>query len=364
MNGHLTDKHYLQLTLDYAKNRQGFCAPNPAVGALVVKNEEIISSGYHQGCGQAHAEVNALVHFAEGELADATVYISLEPCCHQGRTPPCTDLLIRHRPKRIVFAYYDPNPEVAGKGQALLEAAGIRCEYLEIPAISLFYRAYAHWQRTQRPWVIVKLALSQDEKIAGEKGEPVALTQRSLQRFTHQQRQNADALLTTARTIQADDPHLNVRCSDNYAKPLYILDSYLNTPSSAKIFNTCSEVIIFHQANVEAERRASLIQRGAQCRIIGHDTEGLNLKAVLASIGQDGRHQLWVEAGGRCAQALLMQQLVHTLYLYQSSKTLGENAVAAFHSGLNQALLMERATCYQQHKIGDEIAYQLEFEVP
>jgi 3,4-dihydroxy 2-butanone 4-phosphate synthase/GTP cyclohydrolase II len=364
MNRQQIHRDYLRLALQQAQIRRGFCAPNPAVGAVVVDGQgHLLAQGYHLGCGYAHAEVDALAACADLDLQDATVYVTLEPCCHQGRTPPCTDLLIRRQVKRVIFAYLDPNPQVAGQGQRLLQAAGVDCQHIPLDAIDDFYRSYTHWQQQGTPWVTVKLALSADEKIAGPNGETVVITGQHAQQFTHTQRQKADAILSTAQTVIADNPQLNVRLESAYRKPLYLLDSELRTPLTAKIWATCEAVTIFHAEQACPQRLKMLRQHGADCRCIASDAQGLDLSAVLTSIGHDGVHDLWVEAGGRCSQALWAVGGVRTLYMYQSEKYLGEQALPAFREGLNYQTLCQQATQVHCASLGDDRMSCLQFGV-
>lgn len=320
-------------TLSLARTREGFCAPNPSVGAVVVRAGEIIARGCHFAAGHPHAEVEALKNVSD--LADCTLYVSLEPCSHTGkRTPPCAQMLIERGVKRVVFAYLDPNPQVAGRGAALLREAGVECLHLPLPEIDAFYEPYAHWTRTHRPFTTAKLALTLDGKI-GLDDLPVAITGESLQQQTHLARRNADAILTTARTVRADDPALNSRLDPEapVGKPLYVLDARAETPVEARIFQTASEVTIFVQ---EPNARATaLAEKGARIVVLpaeGLYSERLSLPAALERIGADGRHTLWIEAGGRLFQSLHEQALLQRALLYVAPKWLGEQGVPAFRA--------------------------------
>src|SRR3990167_2136538 len=167
--------HRLKQALSLAESQRGFCAPNPSVGALVVKEGELIAEGVHRGPMKPHAEVEA-IHHAGNQAEGASLYVTLEPCCHWGRTPPCTDLIVKSRIKAVYYAFQDPNPKVAGQGAKQLQAAGIECHSVELPEVTDFYRSYHYWIREGRPWVTAKLAISLDGKIAGPHGEPVSLT--------------------------------------------------------------------------------------------------------------------------------------------------------------------------------------------
>jgi diaminohydroxyphosphoribosylaminopyrimidine deaminase / 5-amino-6-(5-phosphoribosylamino)uracil reductase len=255
--------------------------------------------------GAPHAEVAALADLTPEETAGAQLYITLEPCCHWGKTPPCTDLIIRHKISHVIYGFRDPHPAVAGKGQQILLDAGINCSHQPLPEIDAFYASYDYWLKTGRPWVTAKLALSLDGCIAGEKGEPMTLTGSAAQQFTHRQRLQSDAILTTARTICRDNPQLNIRLENQVTtKPIYVLDRHKEVLPSARIFKTGAPVILLQ--------------------------EDITLREILDKIGKDGIHDLWVEAGGTCFSAFIEAKLVQRAFIYVAPIWLGEQAQRAF----------------------------------
>ncbi len=321
---------HLHQAYELAKLRRGFCSPNPSVGAVIVKNNKILATGYHQGAGSPHAEPDALKKL-NNSAQGATLYVTLEPCCHFGRTPPCTNAIIKAGIQRVVYGFHDPNPLVAGKGEAQLKAAGITCDYLPLPEITHFYESYHYWQTTKKPFITAKIALSLDGKIAGKSGEPIQITGEALKEFTHYSRQNSDAILTTAKTIIQDDPRLNVRTEDEViAKPLYILDTALTLQTTAKIFKTAKSVTIFYtdDKNHDSERLEALAAEGATCVAMKSNQHGLDLNQVISHIGQDGIHDLWIEAGGKCFSAFLREKLLKKAYIYIAPKWIGEGQMA------------------------------------
>lgn len=326
---------HLQQALDLAKRGKGFCAPNPAVGAIVVKKDRVLGEGYHAKAGTPHAEIHALA--VAGEHAKgATLYVTLEPCCHIGRTPPCTEAIRAAGIAHVYFAYLDPNPLVAGQGQAWLNRQGILCEHLPLTTIDDFYRSYQHWMRTQTPWVTAKLAQSLDGKIAGHQGEPIALTNAALQPITHAHRQKSDALLTSVKTIIHDDPLLNVRLDHPpLAKKIYVLDRQLRFPLSAKILKTAESITVFHEEACTPESLKQLTNAGIRCLTVPVTEQGLNLHTICALIGKEGIHDLWVEAGGQVFYSFLQERLLQEAYLYITPQLLGTQAQSAFTSPLN-----------------------------
>jgi len=321
-------ENFLKRALTLAQQRRGFCAPNPSVGAVLVKDGQIISEGFHESAGKNHAEVVVLNQTTNAKIS--TLFLTLEPCGHHGRTPPCTDKIIESGVSKVVYAFSDPNPLVSGLGTGKLRAAGIECEQLALPEIDNFYQSYVHWTENKTPWVTAKLATSLDGKIAGPNGERINITEKEANQFTHENRLKSDAILTTAKTIAADDPLLNARNTANTVKkPLYILDSNLKTPLNAKIFESCKKVTIFYY-HLDAYRLDALQKRGAACISVVNDETGLDLTQVLNKIGEDGIHDLWVEAGGACFNAFARQGLLNKAFICIAPKTLGSDALGGF----------------------------------
>ena len=320
----------MQRALQQAKQARGMTAPNPAVGAVLVRDGKVISEGYHHAAGQAHAEVEALKN-TEEDLGDAALYVTLEPCCHQGKTPPCTDLIIEKKVSAVYFATLDPNPKVAGKGMQTLLDAGVKCEHKPLKDIDDFYKSYCYWQKTGMPWVNLKIALSSDRKVAGINKEPVAITGVEANHFTHQMRKQADAILTTVETVINDDPNLNVRLADVSKKTVYVLDRNLRLPCDAKIFTTAEKIIVLHAKSADQKKHETLVARGVHCIELGCENQKLNLREALEAIGKNGCHELWVEVGPICFESFIELGLANTVYVCCSNKKLGPDAYGLKH---------------------------------
>jgi diaminohydroxyphosphoribosylaminopyrimidine deaminase / 5-amino-6-(5-phosphoribosylamino)uracil reductase len=329
-----TASHYLKSALALAEIRRGFCAPNPCVGAILVKDNKIIASGYHWASGSAHAEVETINKIEPSLVRGATLYVTLQPCCHTAKkTPPCTDLIIKSGIVKVIYGFRDPNPAVNDNADKILQQAGIECIQHPLSAIDSFYESYAFWWKHKKPFTTAKLAMSLDGKIAGENGKRVQLTGNIAQEFTHQQRKQTDAILTTAKTICFDNPLLNCRLNDEvYKKPLYILDTHLSITTSAKIFNSAEPITIFHDANLSKQHQQRLQQHDIRFIPIKSDKNDLNLVAVLEQIGLDGKIDLWIEAGGHSFQAFIKSGLLQHAFIYVAPVWLGENAQTAFTS--------------------------------
>lgn len=331
---------YLLLALQQAEQGLGVCAPNPAVGAVIVKQGEVIAQGYHRGPGTDHAEVDAIKQCED--LQDCTLYVTLEPCCHTGRTPPCTKAIIDAGISRVVFASHDPNRHVAETGQQVLNAAGIACSQMAIPEIERFYAPYFYWLKHEMPWLTGKLAMSFDAKIAGPGGKPVKITGEHLARLTHQCRLKADALLTTVKTVMADNPSFNVRLADRtLKKPLYILDGRAELPLHAKVFDTTQSITIFHAPDAELSAIEALQEKNVSCVPVPYNA-GLDLSAVKAYLGKVGLHHVWLESGGSALSAFMQARLLDELLLYIAPRLLGRNAYRAFTQVMQFERLVSR----------------------
>lgn len=351
-----TDLIHLNHALELAKLQCGFCSPNPSVGAVLVNHSnEVIATGYHLGSGSPHAEMNALQKLSM-RAHGATIYITLEPCCHWGKTPPCTDALIQSGIKRVVYGYRDPNPLVYGKSESLLQAAGIICEFVSVPEIDAFYESYHHWQINKRPFITAKIALSLNGMIAGKSGERIQITGPELQEFTHFFRKSTDAILTTINTIRYDDPQLNVRYQNQiFSKPIYILDSDLQLPRKAAIFNTAQSITVFHGVNANLASRQELLNLSVRCIAVDSSWNGLNLHQVVHLIGQDGIHSLWIEAGGECFASFVAEKLLQRAFIYIAPRWLHEGKIA-FTDGIT---LDENIRKLHWRQIGNDVLCEI-----
>lgn len=352
--------NYLQQALTLAQKKRGFCAPNPSVGAVVVKNNHIIATGYHSGAGKAHAEVEALKQLSEEESAGAAIYITLEPCCHQGKTPPCTTLLIQRGIKTVYYGFTDPNPLVFGQGRQQLEAAGIECIHYPLPEIEAFYQSYLYWTKTQRPFVTAKLAMSLDGKIAGPGGKCVNITGNEAQIFTHQRRKHSDAILTTVKSTLQDDPQLNIRLEGEIlGKPVYVLDTHLAFPLNARLFKTAEKIILLHAEKADQNRKQALESKGVRCVPIPLRDDRIDPSKALAQIGQDGVHDLLLEAGGTCFESFILANQVQRAFVYVALKWLGAEAQSAFQGGTS---IFSKATHLQWHVLGEDAVCEFVLE--
>jgi len=304
--------------------------PNPRVGCVLARGERIVGEGWHERAGEAHAEVAAL-RAAGAQASGATVYVTLEPCSHQGRTAPCTLALTAARVARVVYATADPNPQVNGRGAAALREAGITVEagLLEAEARELnagFIKRMQHG----RPFVRVKLAMSLDGRTALADGASQWITGEAARADVHAWRARSSAVLTGVGTVLADDPRLNVRLPGGAERrqPLrVVLDGQLRTPPAAQLFGVGGEVLILTAlAGLDERRAAALSARGARVETLPASDGRLELPAVLERLGELEANEVLVEAGATLAGELLRGGLADELLLYIAPKLLGPGA--------------------------------------
>jgi diaminohydroxyphosphoribosylaminopyrimidine deaminase/5-amino-6-(5-phosphoribosylamino)uracil reductase len=326
------DRFAMQRALTLAARGLETTDPNPRVGCVIAQRGRVVGEGWHERAGEAHAEIAAL-RAAGGQSAGATAYVTLEPCCHQGRTPPCVEALIAARVARVVIAAGDPNPLVNGKGVAALRAAGIVVEsgLMEEEAAELnggFFRR----MRVGRPLTRVKLAMSLDGRTALANGESRWITGEAAREDVHRWRARSSAVLTGIGTVLADDPRLDVRLPDAGGvvrrQPLrVVLDSQLRTPPQARLLETPGEVLIFTAlVSPEDPRAAGLTERGVRLESLPPDGERVSLPAVLDRLGELEMNEVFVEAGATLAGELLRQSLADELLLYVGPRLLGPSA--------------------------------------
>lgn len=330
--------HYLRIALEQAKLGRGHCAPNPCVGAVAVRSGEVLAKGFHTGPGAAHAERVVLSQLNQG-LTEVTLYVTLEPCNHWGRTPPCVDAILDYGIKQVVYAYADPNPLVVQNCSVeALKAHGISVQFHPLAEINAFYESYAYWIQTQKPFVTVKLAQSLDGKIAGESGKPVMLSNVSCARFTHEHRASTDCILTTAETILKDSPAMTARLDgEETGKVIAILDRNLRLPADALVFQKARTVLVYHD---EVHRVSNPVQNSHYIPIpVLEKTNQLDLNLVFQELGQRGMHDVWVEAGARLFNALHLEERVQRTYLYFTPHVLGSKSVGAY---MDEAVFQRR----------------------
>lgn len=325
-----TDLEFMAQALRLAERGRFTTDPNPRVGCILVKNGRIIGDGFHENAGQAHAEVNALKNASE-DVRGSTAYVTLEPCSHHGKTPPCCDALINAGITRLVVAMTDPNPLVAGRGLARCMAAGIDVvsNVLRADAEKL-NRGFISRMTKNRPFIRSKIAMSLDGKTALTNGESRWITSPQARADVHHFRAESSAILTGIGTVIADNPSLNARVDFPLMQPIrVVLDSTLQIPLDAQIAKVNGRVLIL-TCSTSQQKHAILEQAGFEIVVLPDINKRLDLHAVMAFLAKQEINNVFVEAGATLNGALLEAELVDEWLIYMASCVLGDNGRGAF----------------------------------
>lgn len=317
------DLRFLRRTLLLARRARGHTSPNPMVGAMVVQDGRVVGEGFHPRAGAPHAEVYALL--AAGEAAaGGTLYVSLEPCAHYGRTPPCTDRVIAAGLRRVVFAALDLDPRVAGAGLAQLQQAGLTVEYGALADDEArLNEAYRHWQRTRTPFVTLKMAASLDGRIATCAGESRWISGAAARRDVHRLRDASDAILTTSRTVAADNPSLTARLPGARDPRRVVVDAHARTPATARVYDPAATPPLLATLVDDPARLAPYRARGVEVLVLPATEGHVDLPALLRTLGEREILSLLVEAGGTFAAALLHARAVQKVRWYLAPRLIG-----------------------------------------
>jgi len=328
-----TDVDYMKRALRLARKGRGKTAPNPMVGAVIVKNGVIIGEGFHPGPGAPHAEVIALSK-AGREARGATLYTNLEPCCHtEKRTPPCTDAILRSGIRRVVAAMIDPNPLVSGRGLAILRKAGVEiAEGILRDEAERLNESFIKYITTQKPFVILKAAMTLDGRIATAKGASRWITGEAARLEVHRLRSEVDAVLVGIGTVLADDPMLTARRRGMKNPIRIVIDPYLKIRLQAKLVASVSEAptLLITTTLAPSEKIRKLEKRGVRVTIVPHTRGKISFESLFERLGKSGITSVLIEGGGVVNGMALRSGVVDKLIFYVAPKLLcGDDARSA-----------------------------------
>jgi len=322
----MMSKKYMRLALELAEKGRGRTSPNPMVGAVIVKKNRIIGQGYHKRAGFPHAEIVALRQ-AKAEAEGGTIYVNLEPCCHYGKTPPCTDAIIKSRVKKVVIGMKDPNPLVSGKGIKILKKAGIEISdgILEEECRRL-NEAYIKFIKSEKPFVTLKVGESIDGKIATRRGESRWITCKKSREFVHKLRNESDAIMVGINTIIKDNPRLTSRLKSIKGKnpKRIIVDSFLKIPLKAKVLNSNDADTYIVTTKDASKRKRSLLQKkGIKILLINKKQGRVDLQKLMVELGKLNITSLLIEGGGEINASALKEGLVDKAMFFISPIIIG-----------------------------------------
>ena len=334
----MNHQDYMRLALELAERGAGWTNPNPMVGAVIVKDGTIIGQGYHQRYGQAHAERNALQSCTQDPWG-ATLYVTLEPCCHQGKQPPCTQAILDAGIAKVVVGSHDPNPLVAGKGLEILRRHGIEVETgVCQEACDALNQVFFHYIRTRRPYVVMKYAMTMDGKIATRTGASRWITGPEARAQVHRDRNRYAAILVGVGTVLADDPLLTCRLEGGRNPLRIVCDTHLCTPLDRQLVRTASQVpTLVATCSTDPARIFPLEDAGCQVWTLPEREGHVDLSALMERLGAQGIDSVILEGGGTLNWAALEQGIVHKVQAYLAPKLLGGRDAKSPVEGLGGA---------------------------
>jgi diaminohydroxyphosphoribosylaminopyrimidine deaminase/5-amino-6-(5-phosphoribosylamino)uracil reductase len=315
-----SDSTFIQRCLQLARQAEGQTSPNPLVGSVVVKQGQIIGEGFHPGAGQPHAEVFALQ--AAGDRAQgATLYVNLEPCNHTGRTPPCTEAIIAAGISRVVVGIIDPDPRVSGSGLQRLKQADIDVTVgVEAAACRRLNEAFIHSVQHQRPFGILKYAMTLDGKIAASSGHSAWVTSAESRAWVHQLRGRCDAVIVGGQTVRRDNPHLTSHGQSDRTPLRVVMSRQLNLPTEAHLWHTAeAPTLVFCEAECDVACRNVLEKQGVEVAVLPE----LNPRQVFAALHAKGLRSILWECGGHLSAIAIAQQCVQKVYAFIAPKIIG-----------------------------------------
>ena len=344
-----------------ARSALGSTSPNPAVGAVIVGEAGVVGEGFTLPPGQAHAEIGALQQ-AGPAAAGATLYCTLEPCCHYGRTPPCTDAIIGAGIARVVFAVTDPNPRVSGGGAAALRAAGVDVEHRPDPKAEVLYEAFAKHVTTGLPFVVAKFAMSLDGKIATRTGDSQWITGPEARARVQQMRKELDGIMVGIGTALADDPQLTARDDTGGTLPTdlqplrVVVDSDARTPPAARMLRQPGRTLIATAGDTNSSRAAALQDAGAEVLSFPGTDGRVNLSGLLEHLGQQGVVSLLVEGGGGVLGAMADARLIDKFAVFIGPMLIGGAAARSPVEGSGATTMADvlRLDCVAAEAIGPD----------
>lgn len=321
----MTKEEYMRRAISLAKKGIGCTNPNPMVGAVIVKENRIIGEGYHKRCGQLHAERNAFASLTES-AEGATLYVTLEPCCHYGKTPPCTEAIVENKIARVVIGSRDPNPLVSGKGAKYLREHGIEVveDFLR-EECDRINQVFFHYISTKTPYVVLKYAMTADGKIATKTGDSKWITGQASREKVQYMRHKYMGIMAGIGTVLADDPMLNVRI-DGLKSPVRIIcDSKLRIPIESQIVKTaCQYRTIVACTQADKEKKKILEQNNVQVEVLPESKEkNIDMKSLMVRLGELGIDSVLVEGGGTINDSLLRAGLINRVEVFVAPKLFG-----------------------------------------
>ena len=348
----MIEEKYMRRAIELAKRGSGHVNPNPLVGAVIVRDGEVLGEGWHECYGQLHAERNAIAHAkaAGNSLEGSTIYVTLEPCCHYGKTPPCTEAIIEEKIARVVVGSDDPNPLVAGKGFERLRAHGIEVipHFLKEECDAM-NDVFFHYIKTKRPYVAMKYAMTMDGKIACHTGHSQWVTGEESRAHVQILRNHYKGIMVGIGTVLADDPTLNCRIEGGRNPIRIVCDSHLRISLDGKLVKTAKQypLIVACLQGADPDKRVALTEAGAEVILLPKKGESIDLDFLMDELGERKIDGILLEGGGILNESALQAGIVNKVYCYMAPKIFGGSDAKSPVEGIgkeraDQAWMFER----------------------
>lgn len=361
----MSDEEYMKIALELAKNGAGYVSPNPMVGAVIVKNGRIIGKGYHKKYGELHAERNAIANLTES-AENATVYVTLEPCCHYGKTPPCTEAIIENKISRVVIGSRDPNPLVAGKGVEVLRQHGISVteDVLRKECDSL-NEVFFYYIQNKLPYVIMKYAMTIDGKIACYTGDSKWVSGEASRTFVQKLRHRCTGIMVGVETVIKDNPILNCRIEGGKNPVRIICDSSLRTPPNSNIIKTAKEIrTILATACIDKNKQEQYLAYECEILTVKEKNHHVDLKELMVRLGEMQIDSILLEGGGTLNWSALNEGIVNKIMVFLAPKIFGGEAAKSPVAGIgaahpSNAFFLENM---EYQKIGEDLLIEADIK--
>ena len=361
----LNDEHYMKMALRLARRGLGKTSPNPMVGAVIVKNGRVIGKGYHERFGGPHAEINAIKN-AGGKINGATLYVTLEPCCHQGKkTPPCLDTLLKYKWRRVVIGTTDPNPRVNGRSVGILKQRGIktRTGVLDEECQKL-NEVYFKYIQTGMPFVTLKCAQTLDGRIATTTGDSRWISSQPARKYAHMLRSQHDAVMVGVGTVLQDDPQLTVRLAKGRNPVRIVADSKLRIPLKAKILQEqeAARTIIATTSKADKKKLSTLKRMDIEVLTVKSDRAGdVDLKDLLEELGRRDISSVLAEGGAKTITSFLRQRLADRVIAIIAPKVMGKGVEAVGELGIRKVKQALRLSFQRVYRRGEDVIIEASF---
>ena len=349
----ISHKKYMEIALKIAEKGEGSVSPNPLVGCIIVKRGKIVGKGYHKQYGGEHAEINAIKN-AGKKVANATLYINLEPCSHWGKTPPCTEKIVEAGVREVIIGMYDPNPLVEGFKELKFRGIKTKIGILEKEAKKL-NEVYVKYMRSKRPFVILKVAMTMDGKIATRTGDSKYITGKDARRYVHKLRSEVDAVMVGINTVLKDNPKLTPRLAQGRDPMKVVIDTELKMPLRCNLMKNPSKLIIATTNKAPKKKINKFYQKGIDVIVLNVKKGLVDLKDLMKQLGKKEIASIMIEGGSQLNSSAIKERIADKLLIFTAPKLIGNGLGAVGNLGVTKIDKAVKLKNIEMKKVGKDI---------